>query len=77
MDWQATIANWLDTGERLTGSIMLRWTQASSGPEPRLTIVDAARLRDHLPADTPTVSQEQRQAALRERMRGAQWRQRW
>jgi len=71
------VPNWLDCGSHLTGSLMLRWTAANSGPEPRLRIVDAAALRDHLPADTPWVSPEQRQHILRRRLRGAQWRQRW
>ena len=42
-----------------------------------LRIVDAAALRDHLPADTPWVSPEQRQHILRRRLHGAHWRQRW
>jgi hypothetical protein len=71
------VPNWLDCGGHLTGSMMLRWTQASSGPEPRLRIVDAASVRDHLPADTPRVSAEERQQMLRRRVRAAQWRHRW
>ena len=71
------VPNWLDPGGHLTGSLMLRWTQASSGPEPKLRIVPAHEVRSHLPADTPTVTFEERQATLRRRMRGAQWRHRW
>lgn len=71
------VPNWLDPGGHLTGSMMLRWTQASSGPEPRLSIVDAAAVRDCLPADTPVVSFEERQQALRGRLRASQWRHRW
>lgn len=71
------VPNWLDPGGHLTGSLMLRWTQASSGPEPRLRIVDAATVRDHLPADTLVVGADERQQLLRRRLRGAQWRHRW
>jgi hypothetical protein len=71
------ISNWLDTGGHNQGSLMLRWSGASSGPEPRLTIVSAADIRSHLPMDTPQVSTEQRQNQLRERHRNAQWRRRW
>lgn len=71
------IPNWLDPAGRLEGSLMLRWTGASSGPEPRLTIVSAADLRSCLPDDTQRVTPSQRDAAIRHRRRGAQWRRRW
>lgn len=71
------VPNWLDPGGHLTGSLMLRWTQANYGPVPSLRIVDAASVRDHLPADTPVVSAEERQQVLRGRLRGSQWRHRW
>ncbi len=71
------VPNWLDPGGHLTGSLMLRWTQANYGPEPTLQIVDAATVRAHLPTDTPTVTPEARQDALRKRLRGSQWRHRW
>lgn len=71
------VPNWLDPGGHLTGSLMLRWTQANYGPVPRLTIVDTAKVRDYLPADTPVVPSEERQQVLRKRLRGSQWRHRW
>ncbi len=71
------VPNWLDPGGHLTGSLMLRWTQANYGPVPCLQIVDAAKVRDHLPADTPVVTHEERQQVLRKRLRGSQWRHRW
>lgn len=71
------VPNWLDPGGHLTGSLMLRWTQANYGPVPCLQIVDAAKVRDHLPADTPVVIHEERQQVLRKRLRGSQWRHRW
>lgn len=71
------VPNWLDPGGNLEGAIMLRWTEASSGPEPSLRLVDLAELRAQLPADTPQVSPETREAQLRARRRGVQWRRRW
>ncbi|MGI4748740.1 MAG: DUF1214 domain-containing protein [Janthinobacterium lividum] len=71
------VPNWLDPGGWTDGSIMLRWTEASSGPEPSLRLVRLSDLRAELPADTPVVSPEQRQQALRARRRGVQLRRRW
>jgi hypothetical protein len=71
------VANWLDTGGHLQGSLMLRWTQASSGPEPSLTKVQLADLRRHLPQTTPIVTPQQREVELRMRNRSAQLRRRW
>jgi hypothetical protein len=71
------VPNWLDTGGNLEGAIMLRWTEASSGPAPTLQLVDAASLRDQLPLDTPFVSTDQRQQQLRARRRAVQLRRRW
>ena len=71
------VPNWIDTAGHLEGSLMLRWTGASSGPEPVVSIVPFAEVRNHLPAATPTISTEQRQDVLRQRRRGAQMRRRW
>jgi hypothetical protein len=71
------VPNWLDTGANNEGAIMLRWTGASSGPAPILTVVDAAELKSRLPADTPSVSETEREEALRTRRRAVQWRRRW
>jgi Protein of unknown function (DUF1214) len=71
------VPNWLDTGGHLVGSLMLRWTEASSGPEPTLKIVPMARLREHLPDTTPAITPAERNERLRERRRGAQLRRRW
>ncbi|MDB6063575.1 MAG: hypothetical protein JWM78_3678 [Verrucomicrobiaceae bacterium] len=71
------VPNWIDTGGLLEGSLMLRWTGASSGPVPAVSIVPIAEIRTHLPADTPKVSTEQRRVALQQRRRGAQLRRRW
>jgi hypothetical protein len=71
------VPNWLDTGGNREGAIMLRWTEASSGPAPTLQLIDAASLRDQLPPDTPVVSTDQRQQQLRARRRAVQLRRRW
>lgn len=71
------VPNWLDTGGHLSGSLMLRWMQASSGPEPRLSVVPLAQVRDYLPPTTPVISAEQRRQQLQARRRGAQLRSRW
>ncbi|WP_430385734.1 hypothetical protein [Blastomonas fulva] len=71
------VPNWLDTGGNLQGAIMLRWTRASSGPAPSLRVIEAAALRDHLPADTPVIAPDERQRHLRARRRSVQMRRRW
>jgi hypothetical protein len=71
------VPNWLDPGGYREGSLMLRWTEASSGPEPQLRIVPVAELRSHLPASTSAVTPEMRRESLQKRRRGAQLRRRW
>ncbi|GLR68421.1 hypothetical protein GCM10010909_31020 [Acidocella aquatica] len=71
------VPNWLDPGGWSEGSVMLRWTEASSGPAPVLTPVPLADLRAALPPQTPVVTPEERQVALRQRRRGVQLRRRW
>lgn len=71
------VANWLDPAGRREGSLMLRWTGASSGPEPTVSVVKAADVLAHLPADVARITPEDRQEVLRARRRGAQWRRRW
>jgi hypothetical protein len=71
------VPNWLDTGGNSEGAIMLRWTEASSGPAPMLKLVDLADLRAQLPADTPRVSPEKRDEQVRARRRSVQMRRRW
>ena len=71
------IDNWLDTAGNLQGMLIGRWYRCSSHPVPSVKKVPLAEVRDHLPADTPAVSAEQRAEALRIRRRGAQLRRRW
>jgi hypothetical protein len=69
--------NWLDTGGFDNGSVMVRWNRSSSGPAPTLKSLPASELKRHLPAETPVVTPDQRDQALRLRRRGVQWRRRW
>jgi len=71
------VPNWLDPGGISEGSIMVRWTGASSGPEPKLTLINQSDLRDHLPVETPEISAGEREIALRARRRAVQMRRRW
>ena len=71
------VHNWLDTGGFTEGTIFGRWLQCSSSPLPMLTRVPLASVREHLPTDTPTVSESERRALLRTRSIGAQMRRRW
>lgn len=71
------VPNWLDPGGWSEGAIMLRWTEASSGPEPSLRQVPLDGLRAQLPADTPAISAEERDRRLRQRRTGVQLRRRW
>lgn len=71
------VPNWLDSAGYQRGYIFGRWTVCSSHPVPMLTKVKLAELRQHLPADTPVVSAEARDASLRLRRKGAQLRRRW
>lgn len=71
------VPNWLDTAGRTTGTILGRWNRASSAPLPTVAVVPLAEVRAQLPADTPTVAADERDAALRRRLRAAQRRRRW
>jgi hypothetical protein len=44
---------------------------------PTITRVKLAELREHLPADTPTVTPQERAEELRQRVRACQRRRRW
>lgn len=71
------VPNWLDPGGWSEGALMMRWTEASSGPAPTLRSIKIGELLAHLPQDTPLVTAEERQAQLRARRRGVQLRRRW
>jgi len=71
------VHNWLDTGGHRKGMLIGRWYRCSSHPTPSLTRIKLADLRQHLPADTPAISAEERATMLRYRRVGAQLRRRW
>jgi hypothetical protein len=71
------VPNWLDTAGYKQGTIYGRWYDCDSHPLPTLKRVKFSEIRDHLPSDTPTVTEEQRAEELRQRVRGCQRRRRW
>ena len=71
------VPNWLDTGGYAEGIIQGRWTDCDSKPLPTARLVKLADLRRHLPKDTPIVTPAERDAQLRDRRMGAQFRRRW
>jgi hypothetical protein len=71
------VPNWLDKGDYPWGIIQMRWNQATDYPDPTIKKVPFAEIRSHLPADTPTVTPEERKELLRVRREGAQLRRIW
>lgn len=71
------VPNWLDPAGYTEGGIYGRWYDCDSEPVPTIKRVKLAELRDHLPADTPVVSPEERAEELRQRVRACQRRRRW
>ncbi|HMK85849.1 MAG TPA: DUF1214 domain-containing protein [Steroidobacteraceae bacterium] len=71
------VPNWLDPGGFKQGTIYGRWYDCDSHPTPTIKRVPLARLREHLPPDTPTVTRDERAVEIRERVRAAQRRRRW
>jgi hypothetical protein len=70
------VPNWLDTGGHTHGTLNGRLLLADTYPEPTLRVVPLAKLRDHLPASTPTVGPTERTEQLRRRRRAAHLRNR-
>jgi hypothetical protein len=71
------VPNWLDTAGYKQGTIYGRWYDCDSYPTATLKRVPLAKLREHLPPDTPVVTREQRAAEIRARVLAAQRRRRW
>jgi hypothetical protein len=71
------VPNWLDKADYPWGVIQIRWNLASDHPDPTVTKVPLAEVRDHLPADTPIITPEQRKVLLAERREAAQLRRIW
>jgi hypothetical protein len=71
------VPNWLDKADYPWGVIQMRWNRASDYPDPTITKVPLADVRQHLPPDTPVVTPAERQEQLRRRREGAQLRRIW
>lgn len=71
------VPNWLDTAGYRSGLILGRWKRCSSYPLPQTRLVKLAELRQHLPDDTPRMTPPMREAAIRARRIGAQFRRKW
>ncbi|MFT4025435.1 MAG: hypothetical protein QM676_01340 [Novosphingobium sp.] len=71
------VPNWLDPAGYLEGGIYGRWYECDSEPTPTITRVKLSELRDHLPADTPVITPDERADELRRRVRACQRRRRW
>jgi len=71
------VPNWLDPAGFNQGTIYGRWYNCDSAPTPTIARVPLADLRDHLPADTPVVTEAERAEELRLRVLACQRRRRW
>ncbi len=63
------VPNWLDPAGLQRGTLTVRFLDAEYTPDVRLERMDAGDLLAQLPADTPTITPEARQAALLRRRR--------
>jgi hypothetical protein len=71
------VPNWLDTAGNPRGAVQGRWLDCDERPLPTMRKVGLEEIRALMPPDTPSVSAEMRQAALRERRLRAQMRTIW
>ena len=71
------VHNWLDKADWPWGILQARFYRADDYPEATVTKVPVAEVLEHLPADTPVLTPEEREAQLRHRRTGAQLRRIW
>ena len=71
------VKNWLDTAGYKTGAIQGRWTDCDSQPIPTIRKVPVADVVGLLPAGTPMVTPQERDAIIRERRMALQHRPHW
>jgi hypothetical protein len=64
------VANWVDTQGFGVGALTFRDNDSAPLPDFKNSLVKRAELMDRLPADTATVTREQRLAQMRERFHG-------
>ncbi|MBW2427267.1 MAG: hypothetical protein JRG86_23705 [Deltaproteobacteria bacterium] len=69
------VPNWLDTAGHPEGLIFYRYHDPVSRPIPTARLVKLSELREHLPADTPAVTPDERAAEIE--MRRSHKRRRW
>ncbi len=65
------VPNWLDVSGQPEGSMFMRWVRTAGDTQPATPaaqVVPLAELREHLPADTPTVTAQERAATLKMRL---------
>lgn len=71
------VPNWLDPAGYKEGGIYGRWFDCDTNPTPIIKRVKLAELRQHLPADTPVITEQERAEELRIRVKACQRRRRW
>jgi hypothetical protein len=71
------VPNWMDNAGYQTGAIQIRWEKCEIYPEHKTQKIKIADLRKYLPADTPVITAEAREASIRLRRKAAQMRKRW
>jgi hypothetical protein len=65
------VPNWLDPQGHGRGTLFGRYLRTRDVPQPAMRVVPFAELRRHLPADTPSVTQDARSVSLVRRHRAA------
>ena len=63
------VPNWLDASGHEVGLLQVRWVWSEDNPQPTVRKVPLSSLREHLPAETPTVTEEERRRAISHRQR--------
>lgn len=71
------VANWLDTAGYPKGTVVGRWFEADSSPEPVMRKVKLSELDSVLPPETARVTAQERAAILRARRAAVQRHRRW
>ena len=71
------VPNWLDSAGYQRGGIFGRFNHCEGNQQPTLTKVKFADVRKYLPSETPVVTAEARDVAIRLRRQGSQLRRRW
>jgi hypothetical protein len=71
------VPNWLDTAGYPTGVVQGRWAECSANPIPSARKVAVADVAGILPADTPRVTEQERDRIIRDRRTAFQQRPLW